>query len=287
MIQRKFGKRDGTIIVKVLLTGGRGFLGTAVSHELLKAGHTVIPFDIADGTRYNLMNRSAVMRAVQYKDAVIHLAGLLGTDELFDNPYDAVNVNVTGTLNVLEACVQHGAQYVGISMPDVFPSIYTATRTCARNLATAYHQAHGIPTAHVQAFNVFGPGQKHGPGHPRKIIPAFATEAWRDEPIIVWGDGNQTVDMIDSQTVGRIFVDALKCTDNQTIEAGTGIEWTVNEVLKYVMEYTESRSKVIHKPMRRGEIPSRIKAVGRGWGHLSAPPTLDLDFLNKTIDSYR
>lgn len=272
---------------RVLVTGGRGFIGSAVCKALLEAGHAVSPFDLADDPAYNLQNRSAVMQAMRGKDACIHLAGLLGTDELFDNPYDAINVNVTGTLNVLEACVENGTQYVGISMPDVFPSIYTSTRTCARNLATAYHHAHGLPTAHVQAFNVFGPGQKHGPGHPRKIVPAFSYEAWRDLPITIWGDGTQTVDMIDSQTVACIFVDALKVVDNSTIDAGTGIEWTVNEVLHYVLDYTESKSRIVYKPMRRGEIPTRIKALGRGWRHLSEIPRLDLDRLDYTIDSYR
>lgn len=275
--------------MRILVTGGRGFIGTAVCQALLEAGHAVTPFDTADGRiEQNIRNRPAVMQAVYGKHAVIHLAGLLGTDELFDNPYDAVSVNVNGTLNVLDACVQYGAQYVGISMPDVFPSIYTATRTCARNLATAYHHAHRLPTAHVQAYNVFGPGQKHGLGHPRKIIPAFATEAWQDEPITVWGDGNQTVDMIDSQTVAQIFVDALGVIDNSIIDAGTGVQWTVNEVVNYVLKHTKSSSPVVHKPMRRGEIPTHsIKAIGRGWHHLSEPPRLYLDRLNETIDSYR
>lgn len=227
------------------------------------------------------------MQAAQGMDAIVHLAGVLGTHELFDAPYSAVNINVTGTLNVLEACLENGANFIGISMPDVFPSIYTATRQCAKNLATAYHIAHGIPMAHVQAFNVFGPGQKHGPTHPRKIIPAFSYDAWRNAPITVWGDGEQTVDLIDDLTVGKIFVDALTVRDNSVIEAGTGVQWTVNEVADYVLELTGSSAGVVHLPMRKGEIPSNIKALGKGWSLIDTKPYLDLARLNETIRSYR
>ena len=271
----------------VLVTGGKGFIGTAVCNALTEAGHRVSVFDNTVDPMHSIIIRPMIMSAIKGKDAVIHLAGLLGTDELFDAPYDAVDVNVTGTLNVLESCVEHGAQFVGISMPDVFPSIYTATRTCARSLATAYHHAHGLPTAHVQAFNVFGPGQKHGPGHPRKIIPAFSYEAWRNLNVTIWGQGNQTVDMIDSQTVGEIFVQALNVVDNSTIDAGTGIEWTVNQVWDYVREYTETKSKVQYKHMRRGEVLSRIKATGQGWQYLDEMPRLRMDRLDAAIDSYR
>ena len=75
-------------------------------------------------------------------DSVIHLAGVLGTHELFDAPAEAVRVNVLGSLNVMQWCLNNHAQYTGILMPDVFPSIYTATKVAAKRLADAlYHSS--------------------------------------------------------------------------------------------------------------------------------------------------
>lgn len=273
--------------MRILVTGGSGFLGTAVCQALEEDGYEVDVFDISLNPEDDITEHMRVNQRVRGCEAVVHLAGLLGTDELFDSPYDAVDVNVTGTLNVLDACVDHGAQIVGISMPDVFPSIYTSTRTCARNLITAYHHAHGLPTAHVQAFNVFGPGQKHGPGHPRKIIPAFAVEGWSNKPMIVWGDGEQTVDLISSKEIGKIFRDALIVTDDSTIDGGTGHQWTVNEVAAYVIERTGSTAGIEYRPMRRGEVASKIGARGQGWFHLTECPRFNLIELDQAIESYK
>jgi UDP-glucose 4-epimerase len=213
-----------------------------------------------------------VMAAVYGCDAVIHLAGVLGTHELFDTPQLAIDVNVSGTLNVLEACKAHGAAYVGITMPPVFPSIYTATKTAATRLASAYHHTHGLPVSHVRAFNAFGAGQKHGEGHPRKIVPSFATQAWAEEPIGIWGDGEQTVDLIHVDDLGRILVRALKYGDDETFDGGTGIPLTVNEVADLVLELTGSRAGKAYLPMRRGETPTRVVASGENWHKLDCRP---------------
>lgn len=271
--------------MKILITGGRGFIGTAVQHALLEVGHTVTPFDRRDG--YDIMNRAALISSVNGYDTVIHLAGVLGTDELFDDPYTAVDVNITGTLNVLDACVENGASYVGITMPQVFPSIYTATKVAATRLASAYHHTHGLPVCHVRAFNAFGPGQAHGPGHPRKIIPALSVEAWSGAPLIIWGDGEQTVDLISASELAQIFLDAIHVQDDSTIDGGTGIKWTVNEVARFIQQETEWKSTVEHRLMRRGEVPTQLVATGEGWEHLTFKPKLFMDDLIETIHSYR
>lgn len=271
--------------MRILITGGRGFIGTAVKAALLEAGHAVRPFDRRDG--YDIMDRTVLMGAVDGMDTVIHLAGVLGTAELFDNPQLAIDVNVTGTLNVLDACVQGGASYVGITMPQVFPSIYTATKVCATRLASAYHHTHGLPVCHVRAFNAFGPGQAHGPGHPRKIIPALSVAAWSGAPLIIWGDGEQTVDLISTRELADIFVEAIHVGDDSTIDGGTKVKWTVNEVARFIQQETGWQSGIEHHPMRRGEIPTKLVATEEGWDHLNFRPQLFLGELVETIHSYK
>lgn len=272
--------------MRVAVTGGGGFIGRATIAAAEKAGHVAESFDRHDGL--DVTNRGDLTLLENY-EAVIHLAGVLGTAELFDTPHLAVDVNVHGTLNVLEACQRFGLAYVGITMPPVFPSVYTATKVCADRLATAWHHAHGVPTSHVRAFNAYGPGQAHGSGHPQKILPTFATEAWAGRPIPVWGDGEQTVDLVHSDDLGRLLVAALEVGgDDVTLDGGTGQAFTVNEVAGMVLAVTGSGADIKYLPMRDGELPTTIIAKGEGWERLDGwTPTFDRERFAAAVESYR
>lgn len=270
--------------MRVLVSGGLGFIGQATVRALENEGHEVSTFDHVNGG--DVRDDAAVLAAVKEHDAVIHLAGVLGTHELFDAPQLAIDVNVTGTLNVLNACVEHGAGYVGISMPPVFPSIYTATKLAAVRLASAYHHSHGLPVSHVRAFNAYGPGQKYGPGHPQKIIPTFATKAWARAPIPIWGDGQQTVDLIHVDTLARILVRAIAYGDDVTFDGGSGVAFTVNEIAKMVLEITGSTAGVEHLAMRRGEVPTQIVAERENWSKLGFTPSWRPDLFRECVYWY-
>lgn len=268
--------------MRIAVTGGSGFIGEAAIRYAREAGHDAWSFDRADGN-----DVLSSLYALRGSDVVIHLAGVLGTAELFDDAEHAVHVNVVGALRVLEWCEYNGAGYVGITMPPVFPSVYTATKICADRLATAWHHSRGVPVSRVRAFNAYGPSQKHGLGHPQKILPTFATEAWAGRPIPVWGDGEQTVDMVHVDDVGRMLFEATKHGDDAVFDAGTGTSMTVNEVANFVLEVTGSTAGVQHLPMRDGEIPTLIVADGDGWDRLDWKPSHDLDRMAKAIEAYR
>lgn len=270
--------------MKIAVTGGSGFIGLAVMAAGSVAGHEMMSFDRANGQ--DILGQLDQLHDFK-PDSIIHLAGVLGTHELFDTPAMAVDVNIHGTLRILESCRVLGAGYVGITMPPVFPSIYTATKLCTDHLATAYHQTYGVPVAKVRAFNAFGPGQKFGPGHPQKIIPTFAVHSWSRKPIPIWGDGEQTVDLIDVAQIARILIEATGVKDNVTIDAGSGVRATVNEVAAFVNGVTGSTVGVEYLPMRRGEVPTEIVAQGEGWDRLSFRPSLNDKFLEQTIWAYQ
>jgi UDP-glucose 4-epimerase len=268
--------------LKIAITGGSGFLGQAAVKYAEEAGHQAWSFDRADGN-----DILGSLDALEGADTVIHLAGMLGTSELFEEVEKAVKVNVTGTTRILDWCKINGAGYVGIGMPPVFPSVYTATKVCAQRLATAYHVAYGIPVSHVRAFNAYGPGQKYGPGHPQKILPTFARFAWEGRPLPIWGDGEQTMDLVHAEDVGRMLVDAAAHGDDVTFDAGTGVAVTVNELAEYVLMKTRSTAGVEHLPMRLGEKPTRIVADGEGWDRLDWKPSHNWYRVGDTVDWYR
>jgi len=270
--------------MKIAVTGGGGFLGQAVMMAGSMAGHTMLSFDKANG--FDVLGQLDQLHDFK-PDSIIHMAGVLGTHELFDTPAMAIDVNIHGTLRILESCRVLGAGYVGMSLPPVFPSIYTATKLCTDHLATAYHHTYGVPTAKVRAFNAFGPGQKFGAGHPQKIIPTFSVYSWARKPIPIWGDGEQCVDLIDAAQVARVLIEATGVEDDTMIDAGSGVSATVNEVANYVNAVTGSLVGVEYLPMRRGEIPTEIVALGQGWDRLSFRPSFNDDFLKQTIWSYQ
>lgn len=222
-------------------------------------------------------------------DAVIHLAGLLGTHELFTQVQDAIDVNITGAYRIMDWCLKNDARYVGITMPDAFPSIYTATKIASQRLATALHHSRGLQVSHVRAFNAFGPGQKYGRGHPQKIIPTFAALGWRNDPLPVWGNGSQTVDLIYVTDIARLLITAVSLTENQIIDAGTGVALTVNAVAEYVLKVTKSTGGIERLPMRDGEKPTHIVATKEGWNWLMSDerPVFTWGQLADTIRWYR
>jgi len=273
----------------IAVTGGSGFIGTATLRAAQEAGHEAWSFDRESGN-----NVLASLDDLAGARVVIHLAGALGTGELFNTPEEALRINTQGSLRIMEWCIQNGAKYVGITMPDVFPSIYTATKIAALRLADAYSHSKGLNAAHVRAFNVFGPGQKVGPGHPQKIIPTFATRAWTNQPIPVWGDGQQGVDLIHVDDVARILLWAATSDCNGIVDAGNRVCFTVLEVAQFISMYTKHTAGILLLPMRDGEIPTKIAAEGEGWNRQGFPnlPTYGsssriLEQLKGTIDWYR
>lgn len=270
--------------LKVAITGGAGFIGHYAQRYAEDRNHEVLIFDRHDGNDV----RDSLDVFDRFKpDRIIHLAGVLGTAELFNFPNVAVDINVKGTLNILQWCEYNNAGYVGITMPPVFPSVYTATKVCADRLASAWHHSRGVPVSKVRAFNAYGAGQKHGPNHPQKILPTFATEAWNNRPIPIWGDGTQTVDLVHASDLGLMLVDAMYFGNDETFDGGTGVAVTVNELAEFVINRTKSSGGIKYLPMRDGEIPTKIVASGEGWDKLGWAPSFNWEKISDAVDWYR
>lgn len=266
---------------RVLITGGEGFIGKHLQREYDEMGVEYDTVDIygAPKWRWDITEPFPITMTGYTK--IVHLAGLLGTHELFDNVNKAIDVNIKGTVNVLNLAARENASFWGITMAHVWKNPYETTKLAAERLADAWAREYDIDVRYTTVYNAYGEYQAHGKGHPQKIIPTFAMAAIQGRRLPVWGDGSQVVDLIYAGDIAKIIAKGLK-----HVEGGYGVGRTVNEVAQLVYNLAGREGEVpIHNlPMRKGEHkPTRDPVALR-------PLFTDLhleETLKKTIDWYR
>jgi nucleoside-diphosphate-sugar epimerase len=259
--------------MKVLVTGGAGFIGQYVVEKLIERGHTPIIFD-----HYNRMetypcrvilgdvrDEVAVTEAMSHVGAWIHLAAVLGTQETIQNPRPAALSNLMGGLNILEAAAQYDVPgcYIGVGN-HWMNNPYSITKTMIERFIDMYNKDRGTRVNIVRAMNAYGPRQRAvppwGDSRVRKIMPSFICRAIDQEPIQVYGDGKQVSDMVWVGDVAHALVVGMEkavegIVFDTTVEVGPEQNNTVLEIAQEVVRLTDTSSKIEHLPMRPGEIP--------------------------------
>jgi nucleoside-diphosphate-sugar epimerase len=239
---------------KYLITGGAGFIGSHLAEALVKEGHTVRILDnFRTGKKKNLAavrgkveilkgdirDRRAVQSAVRGVDYVLHHAAMVSVTESVERPEETLDVNVNGTLNVLQAakkaqvrrvvlassCAIYGAGRLP-AKEDQAPlplSPYAASKLAGESLALSFFYSYGLPVTCLRYFNVFGPRQD--PNSPYSgVIAIFVSRTISGEGVIIFGDGRQTRDFIYVADVVR--ANLLACTSDRAVghvlNIGTG-----------------------------------------------------------------
>lgn len=254
---------------KILVTGGAGFIGYHTVNNLIRRGWQVTVFDRYKPKVFredcsfflgDVKDRESVMEAVYHHDGVIHLAARLGTQESISSADESARVNILGSINVFDACKIYGRKAVYIAVGNHWMNNpYSITKTTAERFALMYNKEMETKIAIVRGLNAYGPHQKSEPV--RKIMPNFIIPALKNEDIIIYGDGEQIMDMIYVEDMAEILVRALLYEHNiydSIIEAGMGHDITVNQIAKLVIRIANSRSKIKHIPMRPGETPGSV-----------------------------
>lgn len=256
----------------VLVTGGTGFIGSHVIDNLKAKKFNVTSFDRcwqwrggyyrADVGAYlgDVKDREAVLEAVGHCDGVIHLAATLGTQETIENPIPVVETNITGSLNVFNACKFHHKKAVYIAVGNHWMNNpYSITKTATERFALMYNKEFGTQIAIVRGLNAYGKRQKIKPV--RKVVPTFIAATLKGEDIVIYGDGNQIMDMIYVEDIAEILVRALLMEHgvyDRIIEAGMGRDTTINELAELIVRLADSPSKIKHVQMRPGEESNSI-----------------------------
>jgi len=255
---------------KAVVVGGLGFLGAAVVRELIGRGDAVVVLDRAAsqagadrrfGTGAvqaqcaDMLDRPALLRHFRGADEIYHFGGRLGTSELNDDMFGAIDANITGAVSVFDAAVRSDVGRVFFpSKPNVWLNSYTITKVASEDFARLYNERGDVAIACLRYFNAYGPEQATGPV--QKLIPTFALQATRGEPLGIFGDGEQTVDMVFAPDLARITVDVMRSGWCGTpMDCGRGVALTVNQVAAAVNAHFGRNGAIRHLPMREGEVP--------------------------------
>lgn len=259
--------------MKILVTGGNGFIGSHVVDNLIKKNHKVTIFDrrgyspkMWNNVNYifgDIKDKEAVMEAVSTNDGVIHLAGVLGTSEAVSSAEESVNTNILGALNVYEAVKKHNKPAVNITVGNyTWNNTYAITKYTSERFALMYNKEFGTRIAIVRGLNVYGERQKHSPV--KKVVPNFVVSALKNEPIEIYGDGEQLMDLIYVKDTAEALTRALLLDHgnySSVFEAGSGDPVTVNDLAKIIIKLSKSKSTIKYIPMRAGE-PKRSITLG-------------------------
>ena len=303
--------------MKVLVTGGAGFIGSHVCDEFLRRGHEVIALDnLSSGRKENLDPRvklaeldirspeAARLIESERPEVLCHLAAQMDVRRSVDDPRFDADVNISGMLNLLEASRRSGVKKVIFSSTggaiygeqDVFPadenhakrpvSPYGVSKAAGELYLGYYMAQYGLKYVALRYANVYGPRQNpHGEAG---VVAIFSQRAIAGRDCTIFGDGGQTRDFVFGPDVARANGLAFEKDFVGAVNIGTGIETDINQLYALIAQAAGSNGAAIHAPGKPGEQrrscidPSMARRV-LGW-----EPTVALkDGLRRTVDYFR
>ncbi len=255
--------------LKVVVTGGAGFMGSHLVSKLLDLGSRVTVVDNflhgnkleqAENSRRltlcqgDIRDYDFMRSALAGQDLVFHLAAVVGVEYTQMSPLEVLDVGIQGTANVLKAAAAHNIKRAVVaSSSEVYgdspvvmdeeqpmspKSTYAITKLAGEAYCEAFYQSHGLEYTCLRYFNVYGPRQDE-----RFIIPSFVNRVLSDEPIIIYGDGRQTrgFTFIDDAVIMTLLAAQNPETKCQEINIGTGDMITINELADLIVKIIDAR----------------------------------------------
>ncbi|MFQ5614228.1 MAG: NAD-dependent epimerase/dehydratase family protein, partial [Anaerolineae bacterium] len=273
------------------MTGGAGFIGANLVRLLLDAGHRVRVLDnFSAGRREylagldleileeDIINPEAVAQAVDGVEGVVHLAAQTGVPGSLQDPHHDCEVNVLGTLNLLEACRRAKVKrfvFASSNAPlgrqpppateDKAPlpiSPYGASKLAGEGYCLAYHGSWGLGTVVLRFANIYGPYS----GHKNSVVARFFKDILARGQISIDGDGQQTRDFIYVGDLCRAVELALASEiSGEVFQIATGVETSIVHLAEMVQEIVGREVSVEHRLPRRGDIRQNYSAIVKAW----------------------
>jgi UDP-glucose 4-epimerase len=293
--------------MRFLVTGGAGFLGSALANRLARAGHTVRDLDdLSAGdparldpavlfTRGDVSDVPKLWTLLQGVDCVYHLAArvLVPESVLYPREYNAVNVG--GTVAVMEAMRDAGVKRVALTssgavygeqeiqpvhedLPPNPGSPYAVSKLAAEHYVRTIGALWGIETVILRVFNAYGPGQPLPPSH-APVIPQLLKQALGGGSLVVFGDGKQSRDFayIDDVVEGLAATATAKNVDRQIINIGSGTDVSINALVDKIGRVTGRQVAPLHSGTQSGGVSRLCADIRRAQRLLNYAPRVDLD----------
>ena len=303
---------------KIVVTGGAGFIGSHIVEYWITQGAEVHIIDnLRSGYLSNveifpeaifhngsITNRDLVFQVLKNAEYVHHLAALVSVPESVEKPHECIDINVNGLLNVLDAAKEFGLKKIvfsssaavygdnpespkTISMKPQPKSPYGITKLDGEYYLQMYHEMYDIGTVSLRYFNVFGPRQDPKSQY-AAAIPIFISRAIKNEPLIIYGDGEQTRDFIFVKDVVKANMLAVTNPNiSGVFNLALGKPTSVNQIAKEIIRLTGSKSEIIYEKERAGDIKHSLASIKDTMELLKFKPVFTLEEgLKETIDFF-
>jgi len=304
-----------------LVTGGAGFIGSNIVDGLLERGDTVRVLDDfstgreenvrhfaekVDLIRGDIRDGAIVDKAMNGVDFVLHQAALASVPRSIKDPVESSEVNIQGTLNLLDAAVKHSVRrFVSASSSSVYgdsellpkvetmdpqpKSPYAVTKLCGEMYCKVFSEIHGLPTVSLRYFNVFGPRQDPGSQY-AAVIPIFVKQLLEGKSPTIYGDGEQSRDFTYIRNVVKANI--MACDANtqgaKVYNIACGDRFDLNHLYGRLKTLLESDLDVQYGPVRTGDVKHSHADIGAASRELGFE--VDIDFaagLETTVSWYK
>jgi len=288
------------------VTGGAGFIGSNLVKKLIQQGDEVIVIDnLLSGYRKNLLlfseikfiegdirNAELINNILKDVEVVYHIAASVGNKRSIDHPFLDADINVMGTLNILESSRQHKVKKIIISSSaGIFGELktlpiqenhpieprtpYTCSKLYAEKIALSYAELYGIDVVCLRYFNVYGPQQRFDAYG--NVIPIFAFKMLKNETLHVYGDGEQTRDFVNVNDVVQANIKAA-CTPGLTgaFNIASGVQVTINQLIHELIKVSKINPTIKYEKPRPGDVRDSLADISAARLAFNYHPTITL-----------
>ncbi|MCP4614777.1 MAG: SDR family oxidoreductase [Planctomycetes bacterium] len=305
---------------RVAITGGAGFIGSNLAHELSNDNAVIIVDDLSTGRQENIadlidqqnvtffhgsiLDTELLGRAFSGVDFILHQAAIPSVPRSVANPQASHHANITGTLNVLIAARESGVKKVVCAssssvygdtptlpkQEDMMPnpqSPYAVTKLSGEHYCHVFQRVYSLPTACLRYFNVFGPGQDPNSQY-AAVVPNFITRVSQGQSPVIFGDGEQTRDFTFIRDVVQANILAAESDASGVFNiGGGGNRISVNELARLIANIMAKNIEPIHRESRAGDVKHSLADISRAKSFGWEPKWSLEEGLKETIRSFQ